>query len=260
MKQIIRFFTPNLPWTSRAMGMAVVGWIGILCAFWFTRSAVVPRPHEIIMAFPKLFGRGLLEHMFTSLVLNAQALTLTMAISLTLSYLTVLPWMRPVAWAVTKLRFLGLTGLTFFFTLATSSGHMLKLAILTFGMTVYFVTAMTDVVSSIPKEKFDYARTLRMSEWRVVWEVVVRGSRDQAFDVMRQNAAIGWMMLTMVEALVRSEGGIGTMLLNENKHFKLDAVFALLLVVLVTGLIIDFAIGHLKKAACPYASLKLERK
>ena len=260
MKHLNRFFTPNLPWTSKAMVMAVMGWIGALCVFWFTRSAVVPRPHEIFAAFPKLMGRGVLEHLFTSLVLNAQALVLTTIISLAVSYLTVLPWMRPVAWAITKLRFLGLTGLTFFFTLATSSGHMLKLAILVFGMTVYFVTSMVDVVTSIPKEKFDYARTLRMSEWRVVWEVVIRGSRDQAIDMMRQNAAMGWMMLTMVEALVRSEGGIGTLLLNENKHFKLDGVFALLLVVLVTGLFIDFGIAQLKKQVCPYASLKLERK
>ena len=44
-----------------------------------------------------------------------------------------------------------------------------------------------------------------MGEWRVVWEVVVRGTRDQAIDVMRQNAAMGWMMLTMAKTGVISK-------------------------------------------------------
>jgi len=52
---------------------------------------------------------------------------------------------------------------------------------------------MIDVVAQVPKEKFDLARTLRMGEWRVVWEVIVLGRADAAFDAMRQNAAMGWM-------------------------------------------------------------------
>jgi len=39
--------------------------------------------------------------------------------------------------------------------------------------------------------------------------VIVLGRADAAFDAMRQNAAMGWMMLTMVEGISRSEGGIG---------------------------------------------------
>ena len=65
-----------------------------------------------------------------------------------------------------------------------------------------------------------------MSEWRAVWEVVVLGTADKAFDVLRQNAAIGWMMLTMVEGIARAEGGVGAMLLNQSKHFHLAEVFA----------------------------------
>lgn len=257
---IVRFFTPNQAWRTKAMAVAVLGWLLVTLAFWLTRSPIVPRPVEMFKAFPHLMSKGILGHLSVSLVLNMEALALTTLLSLGLSYLTVLPWMRPVVAAASKLRFLGLTGLVIFFTLATSDGHSLKLAILVFSMTVYFVTSMADVVASIPKEKFDYARTLRMGEWRVVWEVVVRGTRDQAFDVMRQNAAIGWMMLTMVEAVVRGEGGIGTLLLNEDKHMKLDSIFAIQLVILAVGLGFDAFIALMKRLACPYAALKLERK
>ncbi len=79
-----------------------------------------------------------------------------------------------------------------------------------------------------------------MGEWRVVYEVVVIGQADKAFEVLRQNAAMGWMMLTMVEGISRSEGGVGAMLLNQNKHFHLSAVFAIQLTILLLGLAQDY--------------------
>jgi len=127
-------------------------------------------------------------------------------------------------------------------------------------MVVFFVTSMAAIVAEIPKDRFDHARTLRMSEWRVVWEVVILGTADQAIEVLRQNAAIGWMMLTMVEGISRAEGGIGAMLLNQNKHFRLAEVFAIQLVILTVGLGQDYGIGILKRMICPYSEIRLERK
>src|SRR5205085_8631170 len=103
---------------------------------------------------------------------------------------------------------------------------------------------------AIPREKFDHARTLRMNEWKVVWEVVVLGTVDRAFEVLRQNAAIGWMMLTMVEGISRSEGGVGAMLLNQNKHFHLAEVFAIQILILVLGMTQDYDIGIAKRIIC----------
>jgi NitT/TauT family transport system permease protein len=192
--------------------------------------------------------------------MNLEALGLTVVISLLLSYLTVIPAFRPLAVAVSKGRFLGLIGLTFLFTLMVGGGRPLKVSLLVFGMTVFFVTSMASEVLAIPREKFDHARTLRMNEWKVVWEVVVLGTADRAFEVLRQNAAIGWMMLTMVEGISRSEGGVGAMLLNQNKHFHLAEVFAIQITILLVGLFQDFGIGLLRRLVCPYADLTLERR
>jgi NitT/TauT family transport system permease protein len=136
----------------------------------------------------------------------------------------------------------------------------LKVSLLVFGVAVFFVTSMIDVVAQVPKEKFDLARTLRMGEWRVVWEVIILGRADAAFDAMRQNAAMGWMMLTMVEGISRSEGGIGALLLNQNKHFRLEAVFAIQIAILLIGLFQDYALGLAKKFLFPYADLQLEKR
>jgi NitT/TauT family transport system permease protein len=49
------------------------------------------------------------------------------------------------------------------------------------------------------------------------------------------------------------------MLLAEGHHFKLAEVFAIQLVILIVGLSQDWVIGALRRLACPYADLKLER-
>jgi NitT/TauT family transport system permease protein len=185
-----------------------------------------------------------------------QAIALSTVVSLLLAYATVMPFFRPVVALLSKLRFLSLVGLTFFFTLMARSGHELKLSLLVFSVSVFFVTGMADVINGVPKEMFDLARTLRMGEWRVVWEVIVLGQIDQVFDVLRQNAAMG----SMVEGIVRSEGGVGTVLLDQNHHFRLAAVFAIQLTILLLGLFQDYSIGLTKSLLCPYAALTLERK
>lgn len=231
-------------------------------AFWsFSPFAVLPRPAEVVHALGGLWlNEGLGRELITSIGVNLEALAWTTAISLGLCYLTVMPFFRPIADAVGKGRFLGLVGLTFLFTLFFGGGRPLKVSLLVFGTTVFFVTSMLDVVEAIPKADFDHARTLRMGEWRAAFEVVVLGTFDKVMDVLRQNAAIGWMMLTMVEGIARAEGGVGAMLLSENKHFRLPEVFAIQLVILAVGILQDLAIGALKNVLCPYAALTLERR
>jgi NitT/TauT family transport system permease protein len=231
-------------------------------AFWWSSpSPLLPGPVEVGRAFQSLwFREGLGRELLTSLTVNLEALALTLAISLALSYLTVVAFFRPLAAAVSKGRFLGLIGLTFAFTIILGGGRPLKVALLVFGMTVFYVTSMAEVVAAISKETFDHARTLRMGEWRVVWEVVVLGTADKAMEVLRQNAAIGWMMLTMVEGISRSEGGVGAMLLNQNKHFRLAEVFAIQILILVVGIVQDYGIGVVRKLLFPYADLRLERQ
>jgi NitT/TauT family transport system permease protein len=171
----------------------------------------------------------------------------------------VLPAVRPLVAGLSKLRFTGMVGWGFVLALYARGGHQLALWMLVFGMTPFFLTSMAAVVAAIPRDRFDHARTLQMGEWRVVWEVIVRGTLDQALEVLRQNAAMGWMMLTMVEGIVRSERGLGTLLLNENKHLQLDAVFAMILVVLLVGALQDGALAWLRRALCPAADLVKER-
>jgi NitT/TauT family transport system permease protein len=222
--------------------------------------ACLPSLGETLHSLKELWFDGLGIDIGTSFAINIEAIAWSCVVSLGLTYLTVIPFFRPPIVFLGKLRFLSLVGLTFFFTVATKSGHALKLDLLIFSISVFFITSMLDVLNSIPKTQYDLARTLRMGSLRIVWEVIVLGQLDKVFDVLRQNAAIGWMTLTMVEGMVRSEGGIGASLLDQNKHFHLPAILAIQLVILMVGLAQDYGIGMMRKIFCPYADLSLERK
>jgi len=254
-------FSPNKVISKSATLILVSLQILSLISWWiFYPSVFLPAPKETFEALVSLWSAGLGSDLITSFALNLQAIACATLVSLGLAYLTVLPFFRPIVTLISKLRFLSLVGLSFIFTLAASTGHQLKLYLLVFSVSVFFVTSMVDVLCTIPKVQFDLARTLRMGEWRVVWEIIVIGQLDKVFDVLRQNAAIGWMMLTMVEGMSRSEGGIGALLLNQNKHFHLDSVLAIQALILIFGLAQDYGIGVIKNIICPYAILTLERK
>jgi len=259
---VLGAFSPNRVISKSAFRFIIVFQIAVLLLVWSTSSYVfLPKPLGVWRAFVDLWNHeGLGQELIVSFLLNVQAMAWATVISLGLAYLTVVPVFQPIAHAVSKGRFLGMVGLTFFFTIIFASGHHLKVSLLVFGVSVFFVTSMIDVVAQVPKEKFDLARTLRMGEWRVVWEVIILGRADAAFDAMRQNAAMGWMMLTMVEGISRSEGGIGALLLNQNKHFRLEAVFAIQIAILLMGLFQDYALGLAKKFLFPYADLQLEKR
>lgn len=252
--------TPNKILSPSAMQIIVVMEVVAFLVLWtFSPFKILPQPGEVLHALQSLWAnQGLGPALIASLMFNVQALVISALISLGFAYLGVLPAFRPIVAAISKGRFLSLVGFSLLFTVVLGGGHTLKLSLLVFGMTVFFLTSMASVVAEIPRSDLDYARTLHMGEWHVVWEVIILGTADKALEVMRQNAAMGWMMLTMVETIVRGEGGVGVLLVNNEKYMKLSEVFAIQLAVLIVGLFQDAIIGLVRRMLCPYAYLRTE--
>lgn len=255
------YLRPNQPVPAETMRYIMLGWLGGLGLLWlFSPFVFLPRPQEVWQAGEDLWQNyNLAEQLMVSFVLNIEAIVGSCIVTLALAYLSTMGIFRPVIAVLGKLRFLSMAGLSFVFVVMTSSGHSLKLSMLVFTITVFFLTSMMDVISQIPQEQYDLARTLRMGDWEVLWEVVIRGTQDQAWVVLRQNAAIGWIMLSFVEAMERSEGGIGALLATSDKYMHLAAVMAIQLMVLGMGLGQDYSLAWLRQVCCPYADLGRKR-
>lgn len=259
--KITPLFIPNARNSRSVMGIMVAIQIVLALVIWsFSKSPIFPTPLEILRALGRLFSeQDLAYDLWVSTWLCLKSMCIALIISLLITYASVVPFFRPLGFLVSKGRFLTLVGLSFIFTQLFGGGSTLKSTLMVFGITVFFVTSMLSIIQSIQKYEFYHARTLRMNDWEVLWEVIILGKIDQMFEVVRQNFAIAWTMLTLVEGLVRSEGGIGVILLNNQKFQRFDAIFAIQLVVLLTGIFLDWVFSQMRTFFFPYSMLTVEK-
>jgi NitT/TauT family transport system permease protein len=230
--------------------------------FWeiFGQNGLIPAPSKIIGAVVRIVTADyFVDNLFSSLGLTFTGMGISIFIALVVSYLSLIPLFAPVAKFIMKCRYLTLTGLIFLFTLLTQDGHQLKLSLLIFGIVPFFVTSLLSIIEAINVQEYELCKTLRMNNWRTLLEVVIIGRLDQVFEVMRQNFAIAWMMITMVEGLSMSEGGLGTMLIKSNKYIDLSTVFAILVIIFGLGVLFDYLLKNMRHWLFPYTKLQVRK-
>lgn len=257
----LNLLEPNVS-VDRREAMTLYGvWAAVFLIVWTIGAGkILPSPIELMRAVPGLWANdGLADALWASVTLDIEAVLALTVVSLLIAYGTVTPIGRPFARLFSIGRFNGFVGIPLIFTLLLGNPHHVKVALLVFGAGVFTVPSLVKAIEDIPKQQYDLARTLRMSEWRIVWEVVILGTADQFLDVLMTNVAMVWMLTPMVEVLFRYEGGIGALMVDLNKHLNLAGVYAMTFMVLGVGLAQDILIGQVKAIACPYARLGMER-
>ena len=230
-------------------------------AYWhFNSNGLIPPPGKVASSFLKLIGsKQLIDDVLVSLGLTLEAMFYSILITLFFAYLSVIPFFKTLANFLVKCRYLTLTGLVFIFTLLTTDGGQLKLSLLIFGIVPFFVTSFLAVIVNIDKQQFDLCKTLGYNKWETLYEVIIVGKADQVFEMVRQNFAIAWLMITYVESLSQSEGGIGLLLYKYNKYNDLPNVIALQLVIFLLGLFFDFLLGMLRGWLFTYTRLQTQQ-
>lgn len=262
MKTLLRIITPNKSVNSQTYLTIILVWIvGTFLLWIFNSGKFMPSPLGILVAIKSLIvTNDLFTHLTISTWLCIKAILYSVGISLFIAVLSVLPVFRPFTSIIGKARFLSTVGLTFIFANLTADTNSMKISLLVFCISVFMVTSFLGIIFEIKKEELDYARSLKMSPWRTLWEVIILGKADQFLEAVKQNFAIAWIMLAMVENLCRAEGGIGVILFQENKQFHMDSVYAIQLLVLLIGISLDWVIGSLRRVFCPYSVITLEKK
>jgi ABC-type nitrate/sulfonate/bicarbonate transport system permease component len=246
---------PFAPFSRGQLQLLLAAQVAVGLGFWFGAApGVLPSPRELCQAWLSLvLHQGLLLELWVSVKVLLLALLISSAAALAIATAATAPMFDALARFASSLRFLGFAGLSYVFMLMAGDAGQLKLALLVFGITVMMVTAMLAEVRAIPASAIEHCKTLGMRHWRISYELVVLGKADVFLDLVRQNAAVGWTLLAMVEGLTRSQGGIGALLLNQNRYFQLSGVFAIQLTILCYGLGQDYLLGQLRKTLCPYA-------
>jgi ABC-type nitrate/sulfonate/bicarbonate transport system permease component len=262
MNFIKSLFTPFARVSNRNYTVLIVIDCAIALLLWqlIASGGLIPTPGKIAGSLLRIISTNdFFDNLFSSLALTFKGMVYSIMIALVICYLSVVPIFTPVARFIIKCRYLTLTGLIFLFTLLTSNGHNLKMSLLIFGIVPFFVTSLLSIIDAINEQEYELCKTLRMNNWQTLYEVVIIGKLDQVIEVMRQNFAIAWMMITMVEGLNMSEGGLGTLLIKSNKYIDLGTVFAILVIIFAMGVCFDFLLSKLRHWFFPYTKLQIRK-
>jgi NitT/TauT family transport system permease protein len=233
-------------------------WVIVILVYWFIISSVgdkhlFPTPIQVLEGMSSLYTEGLVVHIASSLSLCFQATVISILCSVLVAYTIPIPFLIPLSTFLSKLRYLPLTGITFYLTIAVSDARDMQVWVLVIFMSLYFITSLLAVIKDIPQEEIDHARSLKCSRIEILWEVVAKGRLDYVIDVLRQNLAITWMMLVTVESILVAAGGLGVLIKNSDKFMNHGRIVSLQIVILLVGLIIDWSLNTFRKSLFRYS-------
>ncbi len=242
-----KLFTP-FEYIDKKVLYAVAGFQVLLLAlawgFLVPEKTFFPRLPEVIHAWGEMWKNGLFYHLYKTLSLCLTATVISILFSCIVSYSSVIPFFRPIANFFTKLRYNPIQGFTLFLTTATGGGRNLQITLLVIFMSFYFITALMSVIDSIPEEDYYRRKAMKMSRWQILWKVVIKDRADFLIEVIRQNLSITFMMIVSVEAMDKSQGGLGALLVDTNRALNFPKIFALQLTILFIGILLDTVLKY----------------
>ncbi|CEJ46952.1 nitrate ABC transporter permease [Umezakia ovalisporum] len=101
-------------------------------------------------------------------------------------------------------------------------------------------------VARVPKDYLNVAKVLEMPHWRQITKIIWPASLPYIFTGLRISLGIAWLVIVAVEMLTGGIG-IGFFVWDEWSRFNLSAVFLAVLVIGVTGLVLDYAVGKIQE-------------
>ena len=229
--------------TDNTKLIILVGWLAFFLSYWtyngYGDTKLFPSIPQVYNGLVYFWKTGLITHVFSSLALCFKSLFISVLISMLVVYLSPIPVFYPLAKFISKLRYLPLTGISFYISILVSDGRSIQVWILVLFMTTFLTTSLLAVLKDIPEEEFNHARTLGCSKFETLLEVVIKGRIDYVIESIRQNFAMIWFGLVTVESILASSGGIGFLIKNSDKFMNHGRIVALQLIILVIGILLD---------------------
>lgn len=243
--------------SKKERAVSNIALIFILLVLWhMAGSEYIPSPLEIVGAIPSLLKHGIIPNFVKSIAFCFKTIAYSVAISLVFCYLSIIPLFSSFCEFLRKFRFLPSTGMSFFFMKITPTLDSMMTAMMVFGITTWLLDSMIGIALGIKQDEIMYARSLRLNRWQTMREILIYGKAAQMFNAVISNFAMAWMLLAAVENIAKASGGIGVLLSEGNKYYHFDEVYAIQILILLTGIGIDFSLKSLRDFLFPYYNIK----
>ncbi|MBD2036699.1 nitrate ABC transporter permease [Leptolyngbya sp. FACHB-321] len=119
---------------------------------------------------------------------------------------------------------------------------------------VIFITSLWSTVintalgvSSVPQDYIDVSKVLEMPRWRQLIKIILPASLSYIFTGLRISLGVAWLVIVAVEMLTGGVG-IGFFVWDEWSRLNLSAVFMAVVLIGLTGLVLDWLLCKLQEA------------
>jgi ABC-type nitrate/sulfonate/bicarbonate transport system permease component len=251
-------FKPFSKLTQSQNQLILGGWVFILLLLWgshslFNTTHMFPSINQVFTGFGDLWRDGLVVHILSSLTLCFSAIAISLIISLLIVYSSPISELKPLSIIISKLRYLPLTGITFYITMFVTDARMIQIWVLVAFMTSFLITSLLAMIKDIPDDEFEHARTQGCTKWETLYEVIIVGRLDYVIECLRQNLAIVWMSIVTVESILISAGGLGFLIKNGDRIGSNGRVIAVQIIIIIIGVVLDWLLTQIRKLSFPYS-------
>ena len=225
---------------------------GVLALWWLaTRGETVeqrllaplilPSPHEVWMAFPKLhFEQGLVRSALTSFVRVTAGFSLAALVAVPLgvymaSFPSVAAFFRPLALASSYVPIVVFIPLTLAWWGASEAQ---KIGFLFIACFVALLPLVIKSISDVAPAYLDVALTKGASQWQLVREVLFPVAAADIWDHLRGVYGIGWGWIILAE-VVAAQQGLGFLIQMSERRGHTNATFAIIIVIVAIAVVCD---------------------
>lgn len=131
-------------------------------------------------------------------------------------------------------------------------GEAPKITLIFVGTLFFNVLMIMDAVKFVPKDLLETTYTLGGQRRQALFQVITPYVVPNIIDTFRINIATSWNLVVVAE-LVAAESGLGRRIVQAQRFFRTDEIFACLIVLGVIGFTLDLSLRYLMKATCKWA-------
>ena len=254
---------------SASLGLTATFVALLLLAWWFvTRGAtieqrllppiILPSPWEVLQAFPTLhFEQGLVRSAFISFLRVTAGFTLAAVVAVPLGvYMATFPpvaaFFRPLALMGAYVPIVVFVPLTLaWFGLSETQ----KIGFLFIGCFVALLPLVIKEIANVPAAYLDVAVTKGASSWQLVRHVLFPVAQANIWEHLRGVYGVGWGWIILAE-VVNAERGLGYLIDLSNRRSHTNAIFAIIIVIVLIAVACDQLWRLSGRALFPYAHRK----
>lgn len=219
---------------------------------------ILPSPLEVLSAFPKLhFEQELVRSAITSWVRVTIGFTLAAIVAVPLGvYMATFPpvsaFFRPLALVGSYVPIVVFVPLTLAWF---GSNETQKIAFLFIGCFVALLPLVIKDIANVPAAYLDVAVTKGASQWQLVRHVLFPVAQADIWDHLRGVYGVGWGWIILAE-VVNAERGLGYLIDISNRRGHTNAIFAVIIVIVLIAIACDQLWRLGGRLLFPYANRK----